>query len=152
MQNGAAASFYLLPPAGQASEKAADPLLHLDPASQTQVSCRRLPRPAPDRLIGIKVRTLMRQIPQPQVQPRRAQVFPTAAPLVSLPKGVGALSQITFSRPSCFSRNCPPAQTNLPAEGEMEGDSESHAQGDVASGDREGVGDPQSHLQEIHGC
>ncbi len=45
-----------------------------------------------------------------------------------------------------------PAQTNLPAEGEMEGDSESHAQGDVAAGDREGVGDPQSHHQEIHGC
>ena len=44
-----------------------------------------------------------------------------------------------------------PAQTNLPAEGEMEGDSESQAQGDVAAGDREGVGDPQSHHQEIHG-
>ena len=49
-------------------------------------------------------------------------------------------------------RNCPPAQINLPAEGEMEGASESHAQGDVAAGDREGVGDPQSHHQEIHGC
>ena len=35
-------------------------------------------------------------------------------------------------------RNCPPAQTNLPAEGEMEGNSESQAQGDVAAGDREG--------------
>ena len=54
-----------------------------------------LPQPQ-DSLIRIKVRTLMRQIPQPQVQPRRAQVFPTAAPLVSLPKGAGALSQITF--------------------------------------------------------
>ena len=49
-------------------------------------------------------------------------------------------------------RNCPPAQTNLPAEGEMEGDSESHAQGNVAAGDRTGVGDPQSHHQAIHGC
>ena len=49
-------------------------------------------------------------------------------------------------------RNCPPAQTNLPAEGEMEGDSESHAQGNVAAGYREGVRDPQSHHQEIHGC
>ena len=46
----------------------------------------------------------------------------------------------------------PPAQTNLPAEGEMKGDSESHAQGDVAAGDREGVGNPQSNHQEIHGC
>ena len=46
----------------------------------------------------------------------------------------------------------PPAQTNLPAEGGMEGDSESHAQGDVAAGDREGVGNPQGHHQEIHGC
>ena len=46
----------------------------------------------------------------------------------------------------------PPAQTNLPAEGGMEGNSESHAQGDVAAGDREGVGNPQGHHQEIHGC
>ena len=48
--------------------------------------------------------------------------------------------------------NCPPAQTNPPAEGEMEGNSKTHAQGDVAAGDREGFGDPQSHHQEIHGC
>ena len=34
----------------------------------------------------------------------------------------------------------------------MEGDSESQAQGDVAAGDREGVGNPQGHHQEIHGC
>ena len=49
-------------------------------------------------------------------------------------------------------RNYLPAQTNLPAEGAMEGDSESQAQGDVAAGDREGVGNPEGHHQEIHGC
>ena len=37
-------------------------------------------------------------------------------------------------------RNCPPAQTYLPAEGEMEGNSESQAQGNVAAGDRESWG------------
>ena len=34
----------------------------------------------------------------------------------------------------------------------MEGDSEIQAPGNVAACDREGVGDPQSHHQEIHGC
>ena len=34
----------------------------------------------------------------------------------------------------------------------MEGNSESQAQGDVASGNRAGIGNPQSHHKEIHGC
>ena len=46
----------------------------------------------------------------------------------------------------------PPAQTNLPAEGGMEGNSKNQAQGNVAAGGREGAGDPQSNHQEIHGC
>ena len=44
-----------------------------------------------------------------------------------------------------------PAQADVPGEGEMEGDSESPAQGDVASSDRAGVGNPQSHREEISG-
>ena len=35
---------------------------------------------------------------------------------------------------------------------EMEGNSEGQAQGDVAAGGPEGIGNPQSHHQEIHGC
>ena len=33
----------------------------------------------------------------------------------------------------------------------MLGDSESPSQGDVASGNRTGIGNPQGHHQEIHG-
>ena len=44
------------------------------------------------------------------------------------------------------------AQTDVPSEGAMEGDSESPAQGDVASSNRAGIGNPQSHHKEIHGC
>ena len=46
----------------------------------------------------------------------------------------------------------PYAQTDVPSEGAMEGDSESQAQGDVASGNRAGIRNPQSHRKEIHGC
>ena len=44
------------------------------------------------------------------------------------------------------------AQTDVPSEGAMKGDSESPAQGDVASGNRAGIGNPQSHHKEIYGC
>ena len=48
-------------------------------------------------------------------------------------------------------RSHPWAQADVPSEGAMEGDSESPPQGDVASSNRKGVGNPQSHHQEIHG-
>ena len=43
------------------------------------------------------------------------------------------------------------AQGDVPSEGAMEGDSESPSQGEVASCNRAGIGNPQSHHKEIHG-
>ena len=54
LQDGAAAAFDLLLPAGQSGEEAADPLLHLGTGSEAQVTCRLFPRPAPDGLIRLK--------------------------------------------------------------------------------------------------
>ena len=47
------------------------------------------------------------------------------------------------------SRLC--AKAEFPSEGEVEGDPESSAQGDVAASNRTGIGDPQGHYQEIPG-
>ena len=44
------------------------------------------------------------------------------------------------------------AQADLPPEGEMEGDSESEAQWDIASSNRTGIGNPQGHHEEMPGC
>ena len=62
-------------PAGQPGEETAGPFLHCGPASQAQVPRRLLPHPSPDGLIRVEVRTVARQIHQPQPQPRRPQVL-----------------------------------------------------------------------------
>ena len=49
------------------------------------------------------------------------------------------------ARPPPASPKPPPPQADVPPEGKVEGDSESQAQGVVASSDRAGVGNPQSH-------
>ena len=47
----------------------------------------------------------------------------------------------------------PVSYLNYPTpEGEMEGDSESEAQWDIASSNRTGIGNPQGHHQEMPGC
>ena len=61
LQHRPAAPFDLAAPAGQTGEEAADPLLHLGPASQAQIAGGLLPRPAPDRLIPVEVRAVARQ-------------------------------------------------------------------------------------------
>ena len=97
---GAAATLDLFS-CGQTSEEAADPLLHLDPASRrAHWSVPGTPRwwlsrPTPDCLIGIEVRTVARQVDQPQVQTRRPQVLPHRLAPVGRRE-----SQITFCEPT----------------------------------------------------
>ena len=61
LQHRPAAPFDLVAPAGQTGEEAADPLLHLGPASQAQIAGGLLPHPAPDSLIPVEVRAVARQ-------------------------------------------------------------------------------------------
>ena len=70
-----AATLYFLFPGGQPNEEVADFLLNLFLGPQAQVSGGFLSRPAPDRLIGVEVRAVARQVHQPQPQARRPQIF-----------------------------------------------------------------------------
>ena len=90
LQDGPAASPHLFFAAGQPSEEGGDPLLHRRPASQTQITRRLLSRPAPDRLVGVEVRAVARQVHQPQPQARRPQVLPQRLAPSELAEGVPA--------------------------------------------------------------
>ena len=74
LQDRTAAALHLVLPAGQSGEEIADPLLNGRLASQAQVARRLLSRPSPDRLVGVEVRAVTRQIHQPQ--PRCPQILP----------------------------------------------------------------------------
>ena len=74
LQDRTAAALHLVLPAGQSGEEISDPLLNGRLASQAQVARRLLSRPSPDRLVGVEVRAVTRQIHQPQ--PRCPQILP----------------------------------------------------------------------------
>ena len=74
LQDGPAATLDLLLSADQRGEEASDPLLHPRIGPQAQISGGFLPHPAPDRLIGVEVRAVARQVDQPQFQTRRSLV------------------------------------------------------------------------------
>ncbi len=68
-------AFNFISPAGQPAEEIADPLLHQSFGPQAQVSGSLLPRPAPNRLIGVEVRAVARQAHQLYAQARRCQAL-----------------------------------------------------------------------------
>ena len=74
LQDCPAAAPHLNFAAGQAGEEVADLLLYRGPGPQAQIPGRFLSHPAPDRLIGVEVRAVARQIHQPQVKAGGLQV------------------------------------------------------------------------------
>ena len=62
--------------AGQPGGEVVDPLLHQCLGPQAQVPRRLLSGPAPDRLIGVEVRTVARQVHQLYAEARRRQALP----------------------------------------------------------------------------
>ena len=76
LQHRPATPSHLILPVGQPGEEVPYSFLYCLSGSQAQVASGLLPRPASDGLVSVEVRTVARQVHQPQVKASRPQVFP----------------------------------------------------------------------------